>query len=44
MEDLDDEQFDKLARAACEEFSKGEITDERWAPFSKVLCLSLIHI
>ncbi|GAB3243241.1 glucose-6-phosphate dehydrogenase [Nocardioides dilutus] len=37
MEDLDAEQFDKLARAACEEFGKGEITDERWAPFSRML-------
>ena len=37
MEDLDSEQFDKLARAACEEFGKGEITDERWAPFSAML-------
>ena len=37
MEDLDGEQFDKLARAACEEFGKGEITDERWAPFSALL-------
>ena len=37
MEDLDAEQFDKFARAACEEFGKGEITDERWAPFSALL-------
>src|SRR5688572_15271286 len=37
MEDLDAEQFDKLARAACEEFGKGDITDERWAPFSAML-------
>ncbi len=34
LEELDTEQFDVLARAACEEFGKGDITDERWAPFS----------
>ncbi len=31
------EEFDTLARAACEEFGKGVITDERWAPFSQRL-------
>ena len=37
MEDLDAEQFVKLARAACDEFGKGGISDERWAPFSALL-------
>ncbi|WP_372735564.1 glucose-6-phosphate dehydrogenase [Nocardioides sp.] len=37
LEDLTPEQFDKLARDACEEFGKGEISDERWAPFSALL-------
>ena len=37
LEDLDDEQFEKLARAACEEFGKGDITDDRWAPFAAML-------
>jgi glucose-6-phosphate 1-dehydrogenase len=37
MDDFGPEEFDKLARAACEEFGKGDITDERWAPFSALL-------
>jgi glucose-6-phosphate 1-dehydrogenase len=37
MDDLTPSEFDTLARAACEEFGKGVITDERWAPFSALL-------
>lgn len=37
LEDIDAEGFDKLAREACEEFGKGEMTDERWKPFSEQL-------
>ncbi len=37
LEDLDSAGFDTVARAACEEFGKGEVTDERWAPFSRHL-------
>ncbi|WP_340540707.1 glucose-6-phosphate dehydrogenase [Nocardioides sp. GXZ039] len=37
LEDITPEQFDALAREACEEYGKGDITDERWAPFSSRL-------
>ncbi|MGA8256527.1 MAG: glucose-6-phosphate dehydrogenase [Nocardioides sp.] len=37
LEDLDPEQFDALARSACSEFGKGDLTDERWSHFSKRL-------
>ncbi|WP_345459720.1 glucose-6-phosphate dehydrogenase [Nocardioides marinquilinus] len=37
LEDVDEVAFDAIARAACEEFGKGEVTDERWAPFSERL-------
>jgi glucose-6-phosphate 1-dehydrogenase len=37
LEELSPEEFDAVARAACEEFGKGDVTDERWAPFSKRL-------
>ncbi|CAN5407970.1 glucose-6-phosphate dehydrogenase [soil metagenome] len=37
LEELSPEEFDALARSACEEFGKGEITDERWRHFSKRL-------
>ena len=37
LEEIDSEQFDALAREACEEYGKGEVTDERWAPFSERL-------
>jgi glucose-6-phosphate 1-dehydrogenase len=37
LEDVDDAAFDVIARAACEEFGKGDVTDERWAPFSQRL-------
>lgn len=37
LEELSPEEFDAVARAACEEFGKGAVTDERWAPFSKRL-------
>ncbi len=38
LEELSAEEFDTLARTACEEYGKGVITDERWAHFSKRLC------
>ena len=37
LEELTLDEFDTLARAACEEFGKGEVTDARWAPFSQRL-------
>jgi glucose-6-phosphate 1-dehydrogenase len=37
LEDLTRAEFDALARAAVEEFGKGEVSDERWAPFSEHL-------
>ena len=37
LEDIDSEQFRKFAREACEEFGKGELTDERWAVFGDSL-------
>ncbi|MFI5624567.1 glucose-6-phosphate dehydrogenase [Nocardioides sp. NPDC051685] len=37
LEDLSDEQFIEFAREACEEFGKGDITDERWAAFGGML-------
>ena len=37
LEEIDDEQFVKLARQACEEFGKGTITDARWEPFGQLL-------
>ncbi|WP_370249536.1 glucose-6-phosphate dehydrogenase [Nocardioides sp.] len=37
LEDIDTEAFDAIARAACEEHGKGDITDVRWAPFSSRL-------
>jgi glucose-6-phosphate 1-dehydrogenase len=37
LEEIDEAAFDKLARKACEEFGKGEMTDARWKPFSELL-------
>ncbi|MDQ4112827.1 MAG: glucose-6-phosphate dehydrogenase [Actinomycetota bacterium] len=37
LEDLSDEQFMEFAREACEEFGKGDITDERWEAFGGML-------
>ncbi|WP_406029788.1 glucose-6-phosphate dehydrogenase [Nocardioides sp. NBC_00163] len=37
LEDMSDEQFMEFAREACEEFGKGDITDERWAAFGGML-------
>ena len=37
LEEVDSDHFSKLARAACEEFGKGEVTDTRWAPFGAML-------
>src|SRR3954466_12423069 len=36
-EEIDSEGFVKLARDACEEFGKGVVTDQRWAPFAELL-------
>ncbi|MFD4325765.1 glucose-6-phosphate dehydrogenase [Nocardioides sp. NPDC058538] len=37
LEDMSDEQFTEFAREACEEFGKGDITDERWEAFGGML-------
>ena len=37
LEDLDSEQFVKLARQACEDFADEDLTDEVWAGFSAML-------
>ena len=37
MDEFGPDEFDKVARDACEEFGKGDLTDERWAPFSALL-------
>jgi glucose-6-phosphate 1-dehydrogenase len=37
LEDIDSEQWAKIARQACEEFGKAEVTDRRWAPFEAML-------
>ena len=37
LEDMSDEQFMEFAREACEEFGKGDITDERWEAFGGIL-------
>jgi glucose-6-phosphate 1-dehydrogenase len=37
LEDLDTEQFVKLARQACEDFADEDLTDEVWAGFSAML-------
>jgi glucose-6-phosphate 1-dehydrogenase len=37
LEDIDTELFAKLARDACEEFGKGDVTDDRWLPFADML-------
>ncbi|MEU4452183.1 glucose-6-phosphate dehydrogenase [Nocardioides sp. NPDC023903] len=37
LEDMSDEQFMEFAREACEEFGKGDITDERWEAFGGML-------
>ena len=37
LEDLDSEQFVKLARQACEDFAEEDLTDEVWAGFSAML-------
>jgi glucose-6-phosphate 1-dehydrogenase len=33
LEDLDDYQYQLLARAACDEFARGEISDDHWHQF-----------
>ncbi len=37
LQDLGQEEFLDLARAACEEFGKGDIDDVRWAPYARML-------
>ncbi|MER7558515.1 glucose-6-phosphate dehydrogenase [Nocardioides sp. NPDC126508] len=37
LEEMSDEDFVAFAREACEEFGKGDITDERWAAFGGML-------
>ena len=37
LEEIDTDTFVKIARDACEEFGKGDVTDERWAPFARML-------
>ena len=37
LEEVDTEHFVKLARTACEEFGKRELTDARWSPFARML-------
>jgi glucose-6-phosphate 1-dehydrogenase len=37
LEEIDTEGFVKLARDACEEFGKGVVSDQRWAPFAEML-------
>ncbi|MFE6646881.1 glucose-6-phosphate dehydrogenase [Nocardioides sp. NPDC057772] len=37
LEEMSDEQFVAFAREACEEFGKGDITDERWKAFAGML-------
>jgi glucose-6-phosphate 1-dehydrogenase len=37
LEDVDTEHFVKVARMACDEFGKGELSDARWAPFARML-------
>ncbi len=34
LEDLDDEQFEKFASTACQEFGRGAFTAERWGRFA----------
>src|SRR5580658_4125563 len=33
LEELDDFQYQNLARSACDEFARGEVTDEHWQQF-----------
>jgi glucose-6-phosphate 1-dehydrogenase len=40
LEDLDDEQFEKFAATACQEFGRGAFTEDRWARFAA--CLSYV--
>src|ERR1700712_4857997 len=37
LEEIDTEQFVKFARAACEEFGHGELSDARWDRFGPML-------
>jgi glucose-6-phosphate 1-dehydrogenase len=38
LEDIDDYQYHALARAACDEFARGEITDDHWDRFRERIC------
>ncbi|WP_232679115.1 glucose-6-phosphate dehydrogenase [Nocardioides sp. R-C-SC26] len=37
LEEIDRDAFERLARAACEEFGEGDITDDRWREFGSRL-------
>ena len=37
LDELDDDEYRDLARKACDEFARGEITDEHWAGFRRSL-------
>ncbi len=37
LDDLDSDQFAKIAREACAEFGGAALTDEQWGPFGRLL-------
>jgi glucose-6-phosphate 1-dehydrogenase len=37
LDELDDDDYRNLARKACDEFARGTVTDEDWAPFRECL-------
>ena len=37
LDELDDEDYRDLARKACDEFARGEVTDEDWLRFRRCL-------
>jgi glucose-6-phosphate 1-dehydrogenase len=43
VEDLDDESFRDLARHACDEFARSEVTDAIWSDFAKQLSYVSTH-
>src|ERR1700733_7408898 len=40
LEDLDDFEYHAMARAACDEFARGVVTDEHWDQFYR--CISYV--
>jgi glucose-6-phosphate 1-dehydrogenase len=40
LEDLDDFEYQAMARAACDEFARGVVTDEHWDQFCR--CISYV--